>query len=84
MVARCLTALAGGYAAAAAAASLVARLLPVAPVEATVWGMILSFPLYAAVGLWAFHEHRLGRVATVVWGTALAAGTACWMLGTRA
>lgn len=83
MVARCATALVGGYAAAAGLATLLARLLPVARVEATVWGMIVSFALYAVIGLWCFHEPRLARVAAVVWSVALLAGGAAWLLGVR-
>ncbi len=83
MAARCLTALVGGYASAAGLATLLARLLPVARVEATAWGMILSFLLYAAFGLWAFHERRLARVASVIWGTAIVAGGMALVLGVR-
>lgn len=83
MAARSVTALIGGYAAAAALASLLARLLPIARVEATAWGMILSFLVYVALGLWAFHEPRLWRVAAVIWGAAaLSIGTVV-MLGVR-
>ncbi|WP_051132633.1 hypothetical protein [Sphingobium bisphenolivorans] len=84
MTGRCLTALVGGYAAAAGAASLVARLLPIARAEATVWGMILSFLIFASLGLWAFHEPRLSRVAALVWGVAILCGGACLLLGPRA
>ncbi|MFS2108583.1 iron transporter [Sphingomonas sp. Sphisp140] len=83
MAGRCLTALVGGYAAAAGLATLLARLLPVARVEATGWGMILSFLFYGAFGLWAFHEPRLARVAGVIWGTAVIAGGAAFLLGVR-
>lgn len=83
MTARALTALVGGYAAAAALATLGARLLPVARVEATLWAMLAALPLYAAIGLWCFHEPRLARVAGAVWGTALLAGGAAWALGVR-
>jgi hypothetical protein len=69
MAARCVTALFGGYAATSAVVSLLARLAPIARVEATGWGMILSFPIFACLGLWAFHEPRLPRVAAVVWGS---------------
>lgn len=71
MVARCVTALVGGYAAAAGVASLGARLLPIARVEATLWGMILSFLIFACFGLWAFHERSLLKVASIIWGSAL-------------
>jgi hypothetical protein len=84
MTARCVTALVGGYGAAAALASLVARLLPIAPVEATAWGMIFSFLLYASLGLWAFHEPRLGRVAITLWGSAALFVGILLLLGPRA
>lgn len=83
MTARCLTALVGGYAAAAGLAALGARLLPVARVEATLWGMILSFLIFASLGLWAFHERRLARVAGWIWGSALLSGSLVLLLGTR-
>ena len=83
MVARCITALIGGYASAAALATLLARLLPGDRAEATAWGMIASFLLYAAIGLWCFHEARLGRVMAIVWGAAMLAAGALWLLGVR-
>lgn len=83
MTARAFTALVGGYAAAAALATLLARLLPGPPVEASAWGMILSFLLFAGLGLWAFREPRLTYVASVLWGAALLAGGAVMLLGTR-
>ncbi|MDG2527204.1 hypothetical protein [Caulobacter endophyticus] len=84
MTARALTALFGGYAAAAALASLLARLLPIAPAEASAWGMILSFLVFAGLALWAFHERRLTIVAAAIWGSALIAGAAVVLMGARA
>lgn len=83
MTARCATALVGGYAAAAGFASLLARLLPIARAEATAWGMILSFLIFAGLALWAFHEHRLARVAATIWGSALASAALVLLLGPR-
>ncbi len=83
MAARCLTALIGGYAAAAGVATLSARLLPIARAEATGWAMILSVLLYAVIGLWCFHEARLWRVAAIVWGMALLSIGAAVLLGVR-
>ncbi|WP_058754233.1 hypothetical protein [Sphingomonas endophytica] len=83
MLARCLTALVGGYVAMATVATLSARLLPIARVEATVWGVIPAFLFYALLSLWCFHEPRLARVVGVVWGTAIVAGAAIWLLGVR-
>lgn len=80
---RALTALVGGYAAAAAVATLAARLLPLTRAEATAWGMTLSFLLYAVLALWAYAEQRFIKVAAVIWGmAAVAAGTSA-MLGMR-
>lgn len=83
MTARALTALFGGYLAAAGVATLLARLLPGSRVEATAWGMTLSFLLFAMAGLWAFHERRLWVVATGLWGVGLAAAAALFALGVR-
>lgn len=83
MAARCLTALVGGYAAAAVLGTLLARLLPIARVEATAAGLILSFLVYPAVGLWCFVEPRLARVALLVWGIALPGAALLWWLGVR-
>ncbi len=83
MTARCTTALVGGYAAASGIASLFARLLPIAKVEATAWGMILSFLFFALIALWAFHEVRLARVAAIIWGSAALTILTVWLMGPR-
>ena len=83
MAGRCATALLGGYALTAVVATLVARLLPIARVEATVWGMIPGFLFYAIVALWSFHEPKLSRVAAWIWGGTILAGLAVWWLGVR-
>lgn len=83
MTARAATALVGGYAAAAGVATLLARLLPGSPVEASAWAMILSFLVFAVLGLWAFHEQRLLQVAAVIWGAGLLSIGAALLLGVR-
>ncbi len=45
--------------------------------------MVLSFLLYAGIGLWALHEVRLGRVSAVIWGGALAMAVMLKLLGVR-
>ena len=81
--ARWVTAIVGGYLASAALAALLARLLPIARVEATAWGLIAAFLIYTAMLLWCFREPRLGRVASVVWGIAIVGGAAAYALGVR-
>lgn len=83
MAARAATALVGGYAAAAGAATLLARILPIARVEAAAWAMVLSFLLYATLGLWAFHARRLAIVCAVIWGIAAVSIGAALLLGVR-
>lgn len=83
MTARSATALLGGYAAAAGLATLLARLLPGSRVEASAWGMVTSFLVFACLGLWAFHERRLLIVAAAIWGLALASIGAALLLGVR-
>ena len=83
VAARAATALVGGYAAAAGIATLIARLLPVDRAEATGWGMMLSFLVYATVALWCFHEQRIARVVLFVWGGAAALAPLAWLLGVR-
>lgn len=81
MAARTVTAIIGGYAAAAGSVSLVARIAPANRAEATIWAMTLSFLVYASLILWAFHETRLTRVAGVIWGLAFGSIGCLWMLG---
>ncbi|HIV76485.1 MAG TPA: hypothetical protein H9899_03065 [Candidatus Sphingomonas excrementigallinarum] len=85
---RWITAILGCYGFAVTAAMLTARLLPardaMARVEATGWPMVLSFLLYAVVGLWSLHEVRLGRVSAVIWGGAIAMAVLLKLLGVRA
>ncbi|KQZ62708.1 hypothetical protein ASD67_14485 [Sphingopyxis sp. Root1497] len=81
MAARTITAIVGGYAATAGSVSLLARVLPIDRAEATIWAMTLSFLLYAAIILWAFHETRLLRVTGVIWGTAIGSTAGVFLLG---
>jgi hypothetical protein len=81
MASRIVTAIVGGYAAASGLAALAARLMPIDRAEATAWAMITSFAVYGGLILWAFREPRLPRVAGVIWGLALLAGGATWLIG---
>lgn len=81
MAARALTAIVGGYAAAAGCVSLLARIAPIDRAEATIWAMTLSFLVYAGLLLWAFHETRFARVAGVIWGLTFGSAGCLWLLG---
>jgi hypothetical protein len=81
MAARTFTAIVGGYVAAAACVSLLARIAPVDRAEATIWAMTLSFLVYAGLLLWAFLETRLARVAVTIWGLAFGSAGCLWLLG---
>ena len=83
MTGRAVTALVGGYAATAAIAALSARALPGSRVEASAWAMTFSFLLFAALGLWAFHERRLWLVASVIWGSGILAAAMLLAIGAR-
>jgi hypothetical protein len=51
---RCLAASAGGYALASASSACIARLMPAAPAQAAVSGMMLGFVVYVLAILWVF------------------------------
>lgn len=80
---RCVTALPGAYAAASGLSSLFARLAPLPRVEATTWGLVLSFAVFAGLALWAFAEPRLVRATAGVWGLAALSIGAGLALGVR-
>ena len=46
--------------------------------------MTFSFAFYVALGLWAFHEPRLHRVAITIWGGAALLAGIVYLLGPRA
>lgn len=83
LAARVVTGLFGGYALAAVAAALIARLLPAARADATAWGLNLAFAIMTAAFLWAFAEPRLRRVVTVLWGGSAAGLALLLALGLR-
>lgn len=57
-----LAMLPGGYILASIATAALARMLPMRPVESTATGMMLFFPLYAILLMWAFATHNLLRM----------------------
>ena len=81
LIVRAITAIVGGYAAAAGSVSLVARIAPIDRAEATIWAMTLSFLIFAGLILWAFHEPRIKRVIAIIWGLAFISIGSLWVLG---
>ncbi len=61
LLGRIAAAVVGGYALAAAAAVLVAAVLPAGHAEAAIAGMQLSFAVYTAAVIWAFSPVPLLR-----------------------
>lgn len=59
---RTVLAILGGYAFTYAATAALARLLPLARIDAVVVATLLSFVLYLAFILWVFAAHSLRRV----------------------
>jgi hypothetical protein len=84
ITARALLAILGGYAfsaaASAALAVALARLAGLERSEAVVLAAMLAFLVYLVVLLWAFTARRLGRVAVVLVGGALACHGLIWLL----
>lgn len=74
-------AIVGGYVVAALACIVLARTLPLAPIDASVLAMILSFAVYAAVAVWCFAAKGLGRALLGVAGAALLLLVAAWGSG---
>jgi len=60
--ARGAVALVGGYGITALWCAVVARLLPMSRVDATLTATMLSFPLYAGAAIWAFAARSLTRL----------------------
>jgi len=78
---RGLFALLGGYAIAALWCAVMARWLPMAPLDASLIATILSFLLYAGVAIWAFAARSwrrlsVGGAIAVLLGLALLKGAA--------
>lgn len=78
---RGLFALLGGYGIAALWCAVIARWLPMAPLDASLIATILSFLLYAGVAIWAFAARSWRRLSVgggiaVLLGFALLKGAA--------
>jgi hypothetical protein len=74
VVLRVLIAMFGGYAVTAACTMLLARVLPAARLDASLWATILSFALYAALVVWTFAASSALRAGLVVLALGLLAG----------
>ena len=73
VAARVVLAIAGAYAVMAACTMLMARTLPAARLDATLWSTIASFGIYAALVVWVFAASsalRAGLVLLAIGGVA--------------
>lgn len=75
VVARIVLAIPGAYYAAAACAMLLARTLPAARLDASLWATILSFAIYCALVIWIFAAASALRAGAVV----AAIGIVAWL-----
>lgn len=66
VAARVVLAIPGAYFVAAACAMLLARTLPAARLDASLWATILSFAVYGALAIWIFAAASALRAAVVV------------------
>jgi hypothetical protein len=73
VAARIVLAIPGAYYASAACAMLMARTLPAARLDASLWATILSFAVYCALVIWIFAAASALRAAAVVAAIGLAA-----------
>lgn len=78
---RVVAAALGGYALTSAATVVLSLIWPVPKAQAVLAATMLSFALYAAVVLWAFHTPSLTRLwGVMLTGIALLSAVA-WLLG---
>ncbi|MFV3076856.1 DUF3649 domain-containing protein [Niveispirillum fermenti] len=74
-----MTATVGGYGLASTVTALLARLLPVPPVEATFMATTLSFAVMTAIVVWVFAARNALAAMGWVVGLALSTGMAAWL-----
>ena len=77
---RSLSAIVGGYALANGGAIVIAHCLPLAPAEAVLVALMLSFALFAAAVLWVFAAPSAVRGCLQVWAAALLLASAAYLL----
>ncbi|WP_063922932.1 DUF3649 domain-containing protein [Cupriavidus basilensis] len=80
VISRVCAAIFGGYAATAALAVLLARLLPLPKASATTAAILSTALLYLCAILWAFAARSPSRVWAVLGTVALVAGALSWRL----
>lgn len=80
-VARLLLASVGGYGLAVALAYALARGLPVARSEATVFASLAAILAMPVAAIWTYGTPRLGRAAGGILGLTAVLAAAAWMIG---
>lgn len=74
----------GAYALAAALAIAVARITPLASIDAAMLGTLVALCVFPAVTLWAFLTRSVGRALAGIAGLALVLGALAWFVGPMA
>jgi hypothetical protein len=78
VIARILLASVGAYAVMAACTMLLARVLPGAALDRTLWATILSFAIYAGLVVWTFAARSALRAGAVLLAIGVVAGLGVW------
>lgn len=78
---RVAAAVGGGYGLMTTSSLLLARILPLAPVDAVMTAMMLSFAIYATVILWVFAARSVARAWLMLSVATPACGLLAWFMG---
>lgn len=76
---RVVLAIPGAYAVMAACTMLLARLIPAARLDATLWSTIVAFGIYAALVVWVFAASTALRAGLVLLAIGVVAGLGAWL-----
>lgn len=79
VAARVVLAIPGAYAIMAACTMLLARTIPVARLDATLWSTMVSFGIYAALVVWVFAASTALRAGLVLLAIGVVAGLGAWL-----
>lgn len=81
VVSRIVAAVFGGYALATTSSVFVSRLFGLPRAEAVMTGLLMSFPIYAAVIMWCFATRSAGRAWSGIASSVAATAILSWAIG---